>query len=468
MKKFLLFIVISIIILVYTTSLTAQNPQFYNGNTVSGSNSLVDSKIVNFGVNVSDAVTTLCSAYDTVWAPSNTYPSLPEATCFNSSAWIGDDLYVQAPNSSGAAATDIFKYTLGGSWTIGVPCLTAVTGASMTACGGKLYLIGGGTSSVTVGSTNVQQFDPGTNTWTAKAPLPVALSTHGSVCWGDSVIFVVGGPYSVSGSNLNVYFYRPANDSWGTITNSLPSGQGRRTFALGITNDNKIVMSCGFNTTFLKTTFIGTIGANATQITWTQAANAPVALSRCAGAGYDNTFFLVGGDTNNTDVKNTKVFLLDVNGNIWDKVILNNPNPVSNICNAVTASCFNDTVRVFQPGGNNGFIGIDNFNITGHGNIFVGINPSTGNNTEKNILGQNFPNPFCNSTTINYQLNSNTYVILKIYDIMGKEVKTLVTAHQTAGSYNVNLDASNLTAGIYVYQLTTNELSISKRMIIEK
>jgi len=83
-------------------------------------------------------------------------------------------------------------------------------------------------------------------------------------------------------------------------------------------------------------------------------------------------------------------------------------------------------------------------------------------------LSQNFPNPFNKYTTITYQLKSNSDVVLKVYDLTGKEVTTLVNANQPAGKYEVKFDATNLASGMYEYQLITNDFNQSKRMMIEK
>ena len=111
--------------------------------------------------------------FSNTWCPANTLPTLPAATYYQASAWIGDTLYVQAPSTAGAGATTIYRYKYGAGWTTGVPCLTAVAGASLTACNGKLYLLGGG-AAVTTGGTTVQEYNPATGTWTAKAPMPAA------------------------------------------------------------------------------------------------------------------------------------------------------------------------------------------------------------------------------------------------------------------------------------------------------
>ena len=83
-------------------------------------------------------------------------------------------------------------------------------------------------------------------------------------------------------------------------------------------------------------------------------------------------------------------------------------------------------------------------------------------------LSQNYPNPFNPSTSIKYSVPSNEYVSLKIYDVLGKEVATLVNQEMNAGIYEVQFDASQFTSGVYIYRLITEDLSISKKMILIK
>lgn len=83
-------------------------------------------------------------------------------------------------------------------------------------------------------------------------------------------------------------------------------------------------------------------------------------------------------------------------------------------------------------------------------------------------LSQNYPNPFNPSTFINYQLPVQSNVSLKIYDMLGKEVNTLVNETKPAGNYNVNFNATNLSSGIYFYTLKTAQFNQSKKMILLK
>jgi hypothetical protein len=89
-------------------------------------------------------------------------------------------------------------------------------------------------------------------------------------------------------------------------------------------------------------------------------------------------------------------------------------------------------------------------------------------------LEQNFPNPFNPITTIQYQIPASpksspkerTSVTLRIYDILGSEVATLINDEQEAGYYEVNWDASNLASGVYIYRLQTGSFVSVKKMML--
>jgi hypothetical protein len=83
-------------------------------------------------------------------------------------------------------------------------------------------------------------------------------------------------------------------------------------------------------------------------------------------------------------------------------------------------------------------------------------------------LFQNYPNPFNPATEITYQIPKSGLVTLKIYDILGKYVKTLVNEVQKEGKYSVHLDASNLASGMYVYQLKSDKYICTKKMMLLK
>ena len=83
-------------------------------------------------------------------------------------------------------------------------------------------------------------------------------------------------------------------------------------------------------------------------------------------------------------------------------------------------------------------------------------------------LGQNYPNPFNPSTVISYQLPVNSNVTLKVYDLLGKEVATLVDEYKPAGSFSVEFNADGLSSGIYFYILRAESFTETKKMILMK
>ena len=83
-------------------------------------------------------------------------------------------------------------------------------------------------------------------------------------------------------------------------------------------------------------------------------------------------------------------------------------------------------------------------------------------------LSQNYPNPFNPTTTIRYQIPKPGLVTLKVYDILGKEVASLVTENKIEGSYDFSLNASGFASGVYIFQLRVNDYVSSKKMIMLK
>jgi len=83
-------------------------------------------------------------------------------------------------------------------------------------------------------------------------------------------------------------------------------------------------------------------------------------------------------------------------------------------------------------------------------------------------LEQNYPNPFNPSTMISYSIPQNSFVTLKVYDVLGNEVSTLVNETKEVGTYAVRFDASGLSNGIYLYTIKANNFTSTKKMILIK
>ncbi len=84
------------------------------------------------------------------------------------------------------------------------------------------------------------------------------------------------------------------------------------------------------------------------------------------------------------------------------------------------------------------------------------------------VLEQNYPNPFNPTTNIKYQIVNNSFVSLKVYDILGREVETLVNESLKPGTYEVDFDGSNLSSGVYYYRMEAGNYFETKKMLLVK
>jgi hypothetical protein len=83
-------------------------------------------------------------------------------------------------------------------------------------------------------------------------------------------------------------------------------------------------------------------------------------------------------------------------------------------------------------------------------------------------LGQNYPNPFNPSTTIRFSIPEAGLVTLKVYNLLGQEVATLLNNEQASGVYEATFDASKLSSGIYFYTLEAKNFTSTKKMVLLK
>jgi len=98
----------------------------------------------------------------------------------------------------------------------------------------------------------------------------------------------------------------------------------------------------------------------------------------------------------------------------------------------------------------------------------VGIDNNNSIIPDAFILRQNYPNPFNPSTTIKYQIPELSFVILKVYDVLGNEIVILVNEEKSVGSYDVEFNGTELVSGIYFYRLQAGEFVATKKMVLLK
>ena len=100
--------------------------------------------------------------------------------------------------------------------------------------------------------------------------------------------------------------------------------------------------------------------------------------------------------------------------------------------------------------------------------VLIGINPNNTTVPVDFILEQNYPNPFNPNTVINYSVPKSAFVTIKIYDLLGREVKTLISKQHNTGNYTETFDGSGLSSGIYYYTMNADEYYETKKMVLVK
>jgi len=100
--------------------------------------------------------------------------------------------------------------------------------------------------------------------------------------------------------------------------------------------------------------------------------------------------------------------------------------------------------------------------------LIVNVESTNSNTPDDFSLSQNYPNPFNPTTSLQYAIGSRQYITLKIFDLLGREVTTLVNEEKPAGEYEIEFDAANLPSGIYFYQLQGGAFVETKKMILLK
>jgi hypothetical protein len=99
-------------------------------------------------------------------------------------------------------------------------------------------------------------------------------------------------------------------------------------------------------------------------------------------------------------------------------------------------------------------------------NLPVGISQNSASQRNSGFVLKNFPNPFVKATTISWQLESPGYITLDVYDFTGRNIRKIVNEKMNAGERQIRFDATNLSAGVYFYQIRANGIVETRKMII--
>ncbi len=108
------------------------------------------------------------------------------------------------------------------------------------------------------------------------------------------------------------------------------------------------------------------------------------------------------------------------------------------------------------------------FSLIGNFSPATGINDNQTNDPASHSVSQNYPNPFNPSTLITYSIPKGGRVTLKVFDVLGREVKTLVNEYKNAGTYKVEFNGANITSGVYFYNIQSGGYSAAKKFVLLK
>ena len=395
------------------------------------------------------------------------------------SASLGDTLYMAGGSvnagtvTNPAAGTIVTRYAINsGIWSTGRSLPTAKVAGDLVKCGNALYYIGGGSATLTGAADNlVYKYDPAAG-WTSVLNIPTPVS--GNVCesWGDSVIFCMMGGWSTYYRGIQIY--RPGSNTWDRANDSLPATFGRRSFAGGL-DGNKLFVASGFSGSFRKDFWVGTIGANANSITWSQKTDMPMrgTNSRPGGHAVNGRFYVVLGETTPGQLAQDSIQVYNIADSSWLSTPLTGrgANSASNYWGLISSSIINNKVKVWVPGGFYPTTVVTSklFALTDSiGCVITNTGTPTTLIVDSYKLEQNYPNPFNPVTKINFSIPVTGLVKLKIYDILGKEIMTLANEIKTAGSYSIEFDARNFASGTYFYKLEAGDFNAVKKMILLK
>jgi len=192
-------------------------------------------------------------------------------------------------------------------------------------------------------------------------------------------------------------------------------------------------------------------------------------------------FFNYGGGGSTNAVKGKAFYSTD---NWSTKTLLNTdsafvyPNstvtPYSKAINVAVPKGAKFSLRIYpywvlsSAGSNSKYSVLDTVVIAGTTAIASSVERTQNGIPDRFELEQNYPNPFNPTTAISYQLKAVSHVTLRVFDVLGREVATLVDGQMPAGSHQVTFDASHLSSGVYLYELKAGDFVQTRTMVLTK
>jgi len=376
------------------------------------------------------------------WVKKTTLPTPRGAL---SACVIGQKIYTiggtTASSWTDLAANEVYDLN---PWAVKLPMPTPRGWLSSAVVNDTIYAIGGGFPTAT---KKVEAYNPVTNTWTAKADLhSERRAAQAGVV--DGIIYNIGG----NQSSQECEAYDPVTNTWSSKKPRPESGGD-----LAVTVYNGLVYTFGGG-------YFGTAQKNVYAYdphtdSWEKKADMPTARLAFQTYLVDSMIYAIGGTQTQTGALKTVEEYNPVS-NTW-KTLEDMPVALAWFAGAV----LNNKIYVISgsPDGGN----------TGTGDIWEYTPPKTSVGVETSCelpehfaLEQNYPNPFNPTTDIQYTIVNRQLTNVKVYDLLGREVATLVNEVKEPGTYTVEFNGSNLASGLYLYRLTAGRFVETRKMIL--
>jgi N-acetylneuraminic acid mutarotase len=342
------------------------------------------------------------------------------------------------------------------TWMIKEPMPTGRESLSISAVNGKIYAIGGDSQTCSGELSTVEEYDPLTNSWSMKKNMQVPR-TGLSTCVVSGKIYAIGGwKHSTNVALKDVEEYDPVTNTWTTKADML---NARTWFSTSVV-DGKIYVFGGRYTSELKSVEVYDPVTNE----WSPKNDMPIALGSLTASTVNDLIYIFGGLTSGGGSPRPEVREYNP---ISDTLKLISQMPSARC--AVHSSELNGDIYVIAGSRTNW-----PFTPTKTVQVYTPPDPNDVEDTyrpEEYALDQNYPNPFNPVTTISYQIPEFSFATLKVYDVLGSEVVTLVNEEKPIGSYEVEFSATDgatvLPSGVYFYRLQVYPANVGTGNFIE-
>ena len=335
------------------------------------------------------------------------------------------------------------------SWATLKPMLTARSFPFFGVVRDTIYVLGGTNAGYTVTTAKVEAYDRVTNTWTDKADMSLPrLGPNAAVV--DNIMYLIAG--SFNRTECQAYCASPNACQ---IRRSIPDSLGQKG-GLSVTAHNGIVYAFGGSNYPPWSPLSQASAYDPQSDTWTGRSPMPTArygLLTCLLR--DKIYAMGGGQSENRTLATVEVY--DPALNSWASLPLM-PRALVFLSGAVVNS------KIYVIGGTPDWAS-SSAELWEYDPLATIVENKT-IRPERFVLLQNHPNPFNPTTTIRYELPKAMHVTLTVFDMLGREVATLLNAVEEPGYKSVEWNAAGRASGVYLYRMTAGEYSACRKMIV--